>query len=114
MYVRFLIKFLLIFLKIISMYGSRKYPYPPTEGILALDTPPPWNFHSRGYLSDPAPHPLGFPVWLAPTRKTISIENAVALYYYAKDDCSCAKEKKPFIHVNMQLIISILPYKGLS
>ena len=28
------------------------------EGTFALDPPPPRNFHSRGFLSHPLPHPL--------------------------------------------------------
>ena len=28
-----------------------------------------------------------------PPGKTISVKNAVALYHYAKDDCSCDKER---------------------
>ena len=72
---------------------------PPTEGIFALDPPPPWNFH------------LG----LAPPGKTISVKNAVRLYYYAKDDCSCHQKKKILLFMLIQcLIISILPCKGLS
>ena len=27
-------------------------PAPSTEGTIALGPPPPWNFHSRGCLSD--------------------------------------------------------------
>ena len=70
------------------MYGSRKYPYPPppTEGILALDPHPPGISIPGGICQTPPPTPWDSQFGLAPTRKTISIENAVALYYYAKDD----------------------------
>ena len=51
------------------------YTPSPTEGTFALDPPP---------------------------GKNSYVKNAVALYYYSKDNCFCDKEleKNPFIHVN--------------
>ena len=47
------------------------------------------------------PPPPNFQLGLAPPRKTVSVKNAVTLYYYVKDDCSNDQEKRnPFIHVN--------------
>ena len=50
----------------------------------------------------PTPPPRNFQLGLAPPGRTVSVKNAVTLYYYAKDDCSNDQEKKenPFIHVN--------------
>ena len=56
-----------------------------TEGTFTLD-PTPWNFR-------------GFPTWLGTPGKNISVKNAVALYYYAKNNCFCDEMRKKFIHV---------------
>ena len=40
--------------------SSEKYPYQPTEGIFALDPPPPLKFPYQGVLVTPS-HPLEFP-----------------------------------------------------
>ena len=78
--------------------SSRKYTYDlPTEGTFALDPPPPWNFHPRGYVSDP-PAPPGISVifelgWI-PSGKNICVKNVVALYYHAKDNFFCDKMRK--------------------
>ena len=72
----------------------------PHGGHFCFRPPPPWNFQ------------LG----LAPPGKTISIKNAVTLYCYAIDDCSCHSEKERsllFMLIKC-LIISILPCKDLS
>ena len=60
------------------MYGSRKYPYPPPHGGHFGFRPP----TPGGICQTPPPTPWDSQFGLAPTRKTISIENAVALYYY--------------------------------
>ena len=60
------------------------------QGML-VRPPTPWNFHD-------------FPTWLGPPGTNISVKNAVALYYYAKDDYFCDKErKKPFSFFMEQL-----------
>ena len=38
--------------------SSRKYPYPPHGGHFSFRPSTPRNFHSRGFLSHPLPHPL--------------------------------------------------------
>ena len=40
--------------------SSEKYPYQPTEGIFALDPPPPLKFSIPGGACH-TPHPLEFP-----------------------------------------------------
>ena len=75
--------------------SSRKYTYAlPREGAFALDPPPPWNFHPRGYVSDP-PAPPGisgiFELGWVPSGKNICVKNVVALYYHAKDNFSAIK-----------------------
>ena len=53
------------------------------QGML-VRPPTPCNFHD-------------FSTWLGPPGKNISVRNAVALYYYAKDDYFGDKDrKKPF------------------
>ena len=68
--------------------SSRKYPYPPpTEGTFALDPPPPWNVHPRGYVSYPPALPgisAIFELGWVPSGKNICVKNVVALYYHAK------------------------------
>ena len=39
------------------MCGSRKYPYPTTEGISLRTPPPPWIFHIYNELVIPHPPP---------------------------------------------------------
>ena len=43
------------------MWGSRKYPYPTTEGISLIPPPlqPPWIFHIYKELVTHPPHPSG-------------------------------------------------------
>ena len=81
--------------------SSKKYPYPAppplTEKVFVLDTPPRWNFHSRGCFSPPPP------------GISESLKNAFALYCYAKDNCFCDKE----IKLIQCQIISILSCRGL-
>ena len=57
--------------------------------------------------------PRNFQLGLAPPGKTVSVKNAVTLYYYAKDDCSNDQEKKKILlsMLTQHLIISILPFK---
>ena len=63
--------------------SSRKCTYDlPTEGTFALDPPPPWNFHPRGYVLDP-PAPPGISVifelgWV-PSGKNICVK--ILLHY---------------------------------
>ena len=60
------------------------------------------------YSPNPNPPPRwNFQLGLAPPGKTVSVKNAVTLYYYAKDDC--------FLFIlTKRLIISILSCKDLS
>ena len=64
-------------------------PYLPTEGTFILHLPPPWNFHSRGACHIPPTPGISviFQLGLVPAGKNISLKNAVAPYFYAKDDC---------------------------
>ena len=66
----------------------RENIHTPTAGTFTLDPPPP---------------PPGISVvfqlgWVSP-GKNISVKNAVALYYYAKNNCFCGEMRKKFIHV---------------
>ena len=45
----------------------------------------------------------------------MSVKNDVTIHYYAKDDCSCDRQKKILLFmVTQRLIISILPCKDRS
>ena len=97
--------------------SSKKYPYPPTEGTFVIDHHH-LEFPFRGVLviviSFPSPTP-GISVivqlgWIPPGR-TISLKNAVTLYFYAKDNYFYDKGVKFFYYVIQCHIISILPYR---
>ena len=76
-------------------------PPPPTEGTFVLDPPPP---------GISVIFQLG---WVSP-GKSISVKNAVAPYFHAKDNCFCDEERKRSFFMLMQCqIMSILP-GGLS
>ena len=99
--------------------NSKKYRYPPRRALLFQTFQPPGISFPGDVLEFPFQgmfvRPLSFQLGQAPNGKNISVKNAVALYYYAKDDCSCDKEiKYLYIHFHTASIISILPCKGLS
>ena len=73
----------------------------------ACQTPPPTS-HRRNFSN--------FQIGQAPPGQDIYVKNNnVALDYYTKDNCFCDKERKIFVHMQIQfLIISILPSKCLS
>ena len=73
----------------------QKISIPPTEGTFVLE-PQPLEFPFQGMLVIP-PIPSNFrkfPTWLGSPGKNISVKNAVALYFFAKDNCFCDKERK--------------------
>ena len=72
------------------MCSSKKYPYPlPHRGHCCFRPPPPG-------IS------VIFQLGLVPPGKNISLKNAVALFFYAKDKCFCDKERTNiFIYVNL-------------
>ena len=72
------------------MCSSKKYPYPlPHGGHCCFRPPPP------GVC-------VIFQLGLVPPGKNISLKNAVALFFYAKDNCFCDKERTNiFIYVNL-------------
>ena len=56
-----------------------------------------------------------FQLGYLPPRKNIFLKNAIALYFYAKDNCFCEKARKIFLYMLIQSkITSILPRRGLS
>ena len=75
------------------------FTIPPPHG----DHPHPYNFHSRGCLSYTP---------CTPPEENIFIKNAVALYFYAEDNCmfSVIKRGKIFLFILKQcLMFSVLP-----
>ena len=72
-------------------------PPPPTEGTFALNLHPHGVPIPRCACYTPTPQNFrDFPSWLGTPCK-----NTVALYHYAKYDCSCNKVRKNiFIHVS--------------
>ena len=68
-------------------------PPPPHWGYFCFKLPSPWGFHARGCLSFPSNFRLFFSTLLGTTPrlpwKNISLKDAVALYFYAKDNCFC-------------------------
>ena len=75
-----------------SMCSSKKYPYPlPHRGHCCFRPPPPG-------IS------VIFQLGLVPPGKNISLKNAVALFFYAKDNCFCDKERT---NILFMLIYSI-------
>lgn len=73
------IKGKLCFYVFFPICSSRKYPYPPGHFCFRPLTPPAISIPG-GVCQTPQP-----------PGSTISAKNAVALYYYAKRDCSCDK-----------------------
>ena len=86
-----------------------KISIPPTEDTFVLAPHPlefpfqvlvipstPWNFRK-------------FPTWLGSPGENIFVKNAVALYFFAKDNCFCDL----FMLIQYQGIL-ILPCRGLS
>ena len=88
------------FLSILQFKCSSEFPF---RGVLVI------------FIPFPSPTPgiseivqLG---WVPPGR-TISLKNAVTLYFYAKDNCFNGKGVKSFFYYVIQChIISILPYR---
>ena len=77
----------------------QKSSIPPTEGTFVLEP--------QQDACD-TPHPLEFPTWLGSPGKNISVKNAVALYFFAKDNCFCDKERKKIF------LFMLMPCRGLS
>ena len=84
--------------------SSKRYPYlRPTEGTFPLDPELPGISISGGAYQTPYPPEVPyFPNLVRhPAGKNSYVKNAVVLYYYARVNCFCDKERKnPFIHVN--------------
>ena len=66
------------------MCSSKKYPYPLPHGGHCCFRPPPPRIS------------VIFQLGLVPPGKNISLKNAVALFFYAKDNCFCDKERTIF------------------
>ena len=87
----------------------QKISISPTEGTFVLEPQPP-EFPFQGMLVIP-PIPSNFrkfPTWLGSPGKNISVKNAVALYFFAKDNCFCDKERKKIF------LFMLMPCRGLS
>jgi len=84
------------------MCSSKKYPYPPTEGTFVLELHPVEFPFQWVLVNPPPPTPWNFhksPTWLGNPGKNISVKNAVALYFLAKDNCFCDKERKKSLNL---------------
>ena len=67
------------------MCGSRKYPYPPTEGFFQFAPPPPRIFHFRGlHVTPPTPWNFhDFSTWsLLPPGNSKSTNKEISLIYF--------------------------------
>ena len=72
----------------------RKYPIPPRRRALLFYTPHHPGISVPGGACHIPPTPgisVIFELGLVPAGKNISLKNAVAPYFYAKDDCFCDK-----------------------
>ena len=73
-------------------------PPPPIENTFVLDPHPPGiSIPGSAFIPSPTPKiSVIFQLGWVPPGKNIYLKNAVALYFYTKDNCFCNKVRKSF------------------
>ena len=78
----------------------KNIPHVPDRGHFCFRPPTTLEFPFQGVLVIPPPPTPGisviFQLGLVPPGKNVSLKNAVAQYFYAKDNCFCEKARNIF------------------